>query len=78
MSVSVTAAKTVESRTEPHHPIAPYLRMDRMPHIWCPTCGIGTVLKCYVTALENELGARPGQGRGRLGHRLHRTRGRAI
>jgi 2-oxoglutarate ferredoxin oxidoreductase subunit beta len=26
--------------------------MDRMPHIWCPTCGIGTVVKCYATALE--------------------------
>jgi 2-oxoglutarate ferredoxin oxidoreductase subunit beta len=34
------------------HPIAPYLRMDRMPHIWCPGCGIGTVVKCYATALE--------------------------
>jgi 2-oxoglutarate ferredoxin oxidoreductase subunit beta len=33
------------------HPITPYVRMDRMPHIWCPTCGIGTVLKCYATAL---------------------------
>jgi 2-oxoglutarate ferredoxin oxidoreductase subunit beta len=33
------------------HPIAPYIRMERMPHIWCPTCGIGTVLKCFVTAL---------------------------
>ncbi len=33
------------------HPIAPYLRMDRMPHIWCPTCGIGTVVKCFATAL---------------------------
>jgi 2-oxoglutarate ferredoxin oxidoreductase subunit beta len=34
------------------HPVAPYVRMDRMPHIWCPTCGIGTVVKCYATALE--------------------------
>jgi 2-oxoglutarate ferredoxin oxidoreductase subunit beta len=34
------------------HPITPYVRMDRMPHIWCPTCGIGTVLKCYAAALE--------------------------
>jgi 2-oxoglutarate ferredoxin oxidoreductase subunit beta len=34
------------------HPIAPYLRMDRMPHIWCPTCGIGTVVKCFASALE--------------------------
>ncbi|MEN8148397.1 MAG: thiamine pyrophosphate-dependent enzyme [Planctomycetota bacterium] len=36
------------------HPIAPYLRMDRMPHIWCPTCGIGTVVKCFAQALEDE------------------------
>ena len=34
------------------HPIAPFLRMDRMPHIWCPECGIGTVVKCFATALE--------------------------
>ena len=34
------------------HPVAPYIRMDRMPHIWCPTCGIGTVVKCYATALQ--------------------------
>jgi len=34
------------------HPIAPFLRMDRMPHIWCPTCGIGTVVKCFASALE--------------------------
>jgi 2-oxoglutarate ferredoxin oxidoreductase subunit beta len=26
--------------------------MDRMPHIWCPSCGIGTVVKCFATALE--------------------------
>ena len=35
------------------HPIAPFIRMDRMPHIWCPTCGIGTVVKCYATALSD-------------------------
>ena len=47
-------SKTTES-TEVQageHPIAPFIRMDRMPHIWCPTCGIGTVVKCYATALE--------------------------
>ncbi|MBI5837089.1 MAG: 2-oxoacid:ferredoxin oxidoreductase subunit beta [Candidatus Eisenbacteria bacterium] len=37
---------------EPVHPISPFIRMDRMPHIWCPTCGIGTVVKCYASALE--------------------------
>ena len=34
------------------HPVAPFLRMDRMPHIWCPTCGIGTVVKCFASAME--------------------------
>jgi 2-oxoglutarate ferredoxin oxidoreductase subunit beta len=26
--------------------------MDRLPHVWCPGCGIGTVVKCFATALE--------------------------
>ncbi len=34
------------------HPISPYLRIDRIPHIWCPTCGIGTVVRCYTKALQ--------------------------
>ena len=46
-----TAVDSVEAQAE-QHPIAPFIRMDRMPHIWCPTCGIGTVVKCYATALE--------------------------
>ncbi|UCE58803.1 MAG: hypothetical protein JSU63_15325 [Phycisphaerales bacterium] len=37
---------------EEEHPVAPFLRMDRIPHIWCSTCGIGTAVKCYATALE--------------------------
>ncbi|MBI4230277.1 MAG: 2-oxoacid:ferredoxin oxidoreductase subunit beta [Planctomycetes bacterium] len=28
------------------------LRMDRMPHIWCPGCGIGTVTSCFARAVE--------------------------
>ena len=36
------------------HPIAPFLRMDRIPHIWCPTCGIGIAVKCFARALEKE------------------------
>jgi len=27
------------------------LREERLPHIWCPGCGIGIVLKCYVEAV---------------------------
>ena len=32
--------------------IAPYLRIDRLPNVWCPECGIGTVVKCFATALR--------------------------
>jgi len=36
-----------------HNPVEPFLRMDRMPHIWCPGCGIGTTVNCFTRALEN-------------------------
>lgn len=45
-----TASSPVASA--PEHPSAPLLRMERIPHVWCPGCGIGTVVKCYATALE--------------------------
>jgi len=34
------------------NPLMPYLRHDRMPHIWCPGCGIGTTVNCFVRALK--------------------------
>jgi 2-oxoglutarate ferredoxin oxidoreductase subunit beta len=30
------------------------LRTERFPHVWCPGCGIGTVVKCFASALENK------------------------
>jgi 2-oxoglutarate ferredoxin oxidoreductase subunit beta len=33
------------------HPRSPLLRMDRIPHIWCPTCGIGTTVNVFIQAL---------------------------
>ena len=38
--------------THLEHPQAHLLRTDRFPHIWCPTCGIGTVVKCFVDAID--------------------------
>ncbi len=38
--------------TQLEHPQAHLLRTDRFPHIWCPTCGIGTVMKCFVDAID--------------------------
>ncbi|HEY8241151.1 MAG TPA: 2-oxoacid:ferredoxin oxidoreductase subunit beta [Kiritimatiellia bacterium] len=34
------------------NPAMAYLRRDRMPHIWCPGCGIGTTLNCFARALD--------------------------
>lgn len=37
---------------EKTHPVEEYLRMDRIPHIWCSGCGIGTVVTSFVDALK--------------------------
>ena len=31
--------------------VEPFLRSDRMPHIWCPGCGIGTTVNSFAHAL---------------------------
>ncbi len=38
--------------TIPANTVEEYLRMERMPHIWCPGCGIGTTVNCFAHALE--------------------------
>ena len=32
-----------------HNPVEDFLRMDRIPHIWCPGCGIGTSVNSFAT-----------------------------
>jgi 2-oxoglutarate ferredoxin oxidoreductase subunit beta len=34
------------------NPMEGFLRMDRIPHIWCPGCGIGTVVTSFAEALK--------------------------
>ncbi|UCD94345.1 MAG: 2-oxoacid:ferredoxin oxidoreductase subunit beta [Candidatus Zixiibacteriota bacterium] len=46
MSVEIQQPPTEE------HPKEKLLRMDRIPHIWCPTCGLGTTITAMATALE--------------------------
>ncbi|HFE53851.1 MAG TPA: 2-oxoglutarate ferredoxin oxidoreductase subunit beta [Bacteroidetes bacterium] len=29
-----------------------YLRMDKLPHMWCPGCGIGIVVKAMLRAID--------------------------
>jgi 2-oxoglutarate ferredoxin oxidoreductase subunit beta len=33
------------------HPMDQLLRTERLPHIWCPGCGLGTALSCFTSAL---------------------------
>jgi 2-oxoglutarate ferredoxin oxidoreductase subunit beta len=72
------------------HPMERLLRMDRIPHIWCSTCGIGTSVSAFAAALEqcqiplNKVAVISGIGcTGRVAGYIkldsfHTTHGRAI
>lgn len=36
---------------EQGHYMDAYLREDRLPHIWCPGCGLGIVMQCFIGGL---------------------------
>jgi 2-oxoglutarate ferredoxin oxidoreductase subunit beta len=33
------------------HPLDELFRSDRLPHIWCPGCGLGPIMACYAQAI---------------------------
>jgi 2-oxoglutarate ferredoxin oxidoreductase subunit beta len=35
-----------------NHPVEESLRKDRLPHIWCPGCGIGVTMGVFIQALK--------------------------
>lgn len=37
---------------QPVHPLDDLIRTDRIPHIWCPGCGIGTAFSSCLTAIK--------------------------
>ena len=37
---------------QPEHPLDDLIRTDRIPHIWCPGCGIGTVFSSCLSAIK--------------------------
>ena len=39
-------------KTRPDHPLDALLRTDRIPHIWCPGCGIGTAFSACMVAMQ--------------------------
>ncbi|OGP59605.1 MAG: 2-oxoacid:ferredoxin oxidoreductase subunit beta [Deltaproteobacteria bacterium RBG_13_61_14] len=43
---------TKKKKPDAPHPHDELLRTDRMPHIWCTGCGIGTVFSCVLSAVE--------------------------
>ncbi len=53
-----SSKQMVNSKPETHnpkpdrHPMDYLLREDRLPHIWCPGCGIGVALSCFIKALQ--------------------------
>ena len=44
-----------QEKKDTEHPLDNLLRTDRIPHIWCPGCGIGTVFSSCLIAM-NESG----------------------
>jgi 2-oxoglutarate/2-oxoacid ferredoxin oxidoreductase subunit beta len=75
---------------ESENPVLKYLRTDRLPHIWCGGCGIGTSVNCFARAVDacqiplDEIAIVSGIGcTGRVAGYLkldsfHTTHGRAI
>jgi 2-oxoglutarate ferredoxin oxidoreductase subunit beta len=45
--------ETSQTPTTEEHPILQYIRRDRLPHIFCSACGIGTVLQSFASALRS-------------------------
>ncbi len=44
--------KSSKEQAKEVHPMESILRMDRMPHIWCPSCGIGITVTAYAEAVR--------------------------
>lgn len=82
--------KQEENNSPYRHPKDGLLREDRIPHIWCPGCGIGSAFSACITALQkagidrDKLAIVSGIGcSGRVAGYLkidsfHTTHGRAI
>ncbi len=47
-----TRKKSDKLTMQAEHPLENWLRMDRIPHIWCSTCGIGTAVTCFIEAIK--------------------------
>jgi 2-oxoglutarate ferredoxin oxidoreductase subunit beta len=90
MNKTSTGPSTIYEDDLRIHPMAHYLRMDRMPHIWCSSCGLGSTMTCFIMGLkesgidEEKVAVVSGIGcSGRMAGYLnldsfHTTHGRAL
>ncbi len=46
------AKDSIKTKKNLDHPLDDLIRTDRIPHIWCSACGIGTVFSSCLTALK--------------------------
>jgi 2-oxoglutarate ferredoxin oxidoreductase subunit beta len=51
--MSENTAKELLPDIDSVNPVMPFLRQERIPHIWCPSCGIGTTVNCFTRALTD-------------------------
>ena len=49
---TTSTLKIPQAPDQLQHPMTDYLRTERLPHIWCSTCGIGTVLTAFIAGLQ--------------------------
>lgn len=86
----MTMSSNVEMVEAKDHPMDYLIRKERLPHVWCPGCGLGSILSSFVNAVA-ESGIDPDKttvvsGIGCAGRAsgyinldvFHTTHGRAI
>ncbi len=47
------AKKNKKAELQPAHPLDDLIRTDRIPHIWCQGCGIGTVFSACLIGMKH-------------------------
>jgi len=47
-----SVSENVVPQKQPTHPMDSWLRQDRLPHIWCPGCGIGIAFSATIAAIK--------------------------
>ena len=50
--MTVSTPRAAKAAGAAGHPLDAELRAGRMPHIWCPGCGIGSVLQAFLEAVD--------------------------